>query len=239
MLFLKKTTKFKLLYKQLVGLRENVQNQNKFLNFKSEKWKGFIRGSTRKQTKRYKYKPQDQNQYTTTKYPTRWCSYSRRYKNTKIAFKKFKLFYGQFSNVFLKKKIKKLQSRKYKKVNTFFLRFFEQRLDIVLYRSKFCSSIQKSKQLILHGNVFVNGQNVKTRSYNLKSGDLISINKECHQMIRKEFDECEVWPLPPKYLSINFKTMQVLFGSFKDINNSVMFLYKPDVEKIVSGRFTR
>ena len=48
-----KKNKFNPIYKQLVRLRENVQNRKKLLKFKKQKWKQFIYYYKRK-LKRYR-----------------------------------------------------------------------------------------------------------------------------------------------------------------------------------------
>jgi len=62
-----------------------------------------------------------------------------------------------------------------KSVASSFLGLLEKRLEIVLFRAGFAQSIQHSRQLINHRNVFVNGKNVTSPSYSLKSGDIFSI----------------------------------------------------------------
>ena len=55
-----------------------------------------------------------------------------------------------------------------------FLKLFETRLDILLYRARFSNSVRGARQFITHGKIYVNGLNVKNKSYQIKAGDLIS-----------------------------------------------------------------
>ena len=49
-----------------------------------------------------------------------------------------------------------------------FIELFEQRLDVIIYRSHFVASITEARQLILHKNVKVNNKIVTKNSYILK-----------------------------------------------------------------------
>ena len=51
----------------------------------------------------------------------------------------------------------------------------ERRLDAVIYRAKFATTIFSARQLINHGHVRVNGKRVNIRSYMCSVGDVISI----------------------------------------------------------------
>ena len=51
----------------------------------------------------------------------------------------------------------------------------ERRLDAVIYRAKFATTIFSARQLINHGNVSVNGKKVNIRSYLVKEEDTIEI----------------------------------------------------------------
>ncbi|BAF35167.1 ribosomal protein S4 [Candidatus Carsonella ruddii PV] len=58
------------------------------------------------------------------------------------------------------------------------INFLERRLDNVIYRFNFSISRKESRQLIIHGNVFVNYFKNKIPSYLLSPGDVITINKK-------------------------------------------------------------
>ena len=84
------------------------------------------------------------------------------------------LLYGGLSKKMYKKTVFKAKQTK-KSIASFFLGLLEKRLEIVLFRAGFTSSIQHSRQIINHKNVFVNGKSVSSPSYLLKSGDIFSI----------------------------------------------------------------
>ena len=53
----------------------------------------------------------------------------------------------------------------------------ERRLDTVIYRAKFVSTMFAARQFINHGHVRVNGRKVNIGSYKLKSGDVIEVKE--------------------------------------------------------------
>lgn len=236
MLF-KKKNKFKPLYKQFIKLRENVQNRRKLLKFKRHKWENFIQHYKRKLKRYKKFKPQDQSQYIISKYPSKPNSYKKRYKNTLNNSKKFKLFYGHLSKNFIKKQIKKKNHNIKKNRNLLFLELFEHRLDTILYRSKFSISLRNARQLIAHNKVLVNQKLINSPSYILKPGDLICINPKFFYLIEKNIKNSQIWPIPPKHLSINYKTMEIILNeNIKKTNLSINFPFHLNLEKILTNR---
>ena len=234
MIFQKKN-KFKPLYKQFIKLREDVQNRKKILQFKKQKWNQLISFIKRKSKRFNKFKPKDQTQYIVSRYPNRGTSYKKsRFRSTLQSYKKFKLFYGGFT----RKKIKYfvngvLKNNSKKNINLMLLNVFESRLDTVLYRAKFSSSIRTARQLIIHGKVMLNNKKIKSQSYKLKPGDLISINPKFSNLIEKNIACSNTWPIPPKHLIINYKTLQIVFGTLDIINISTYHQFNLNLEKIM------
>ena len=94
---------------------------------------------------------------------------------------KLKFYYGnmnerQFRNVYRKA----LQ----KKGNTTenFIGFLERRLDTVIYRAKFATTVFSARQLINHGHIKVNGKKVNISSYLVKSEDTIEVKDKSKDM---------------------------------------------------------
>jgi small subunit ribosomal protein S4 len=58
----------------------------------------------------------------------------------------------------------------------------ERRLDAVVYRAKFVSTIFAARQFINHGHVKVNGRKVNIASYKLKVGDTVEIKDASKQL---------------------------------------------------------
>lgn len=233
-MILTKKNRFKPLYKQFINLYENVQNRKKILQFKKQKWKKLISYIKHKSKRYKKYKPYNQTQYVITKYPTKWNSYKKNHKKILQTYKKFKLLYGNLT----KNKMKDLRMKAFKirdknNLNLFFLELFEKRLDVILYRAKFSTSIRNAKQFISHGKIFVNYKKVNSQSYNLKSGDIISIDCKFKLLIEQNIANSEIWPIPPKHLIINYRTLQIILCSLDNSTFSSQFNYNLNLEKVL------
>ena len=233
-MILKRKHRFKPLYKQFLKSKENVQNRSKLLKFRKQKWEKLIHNYKRKLKQYKKFKPQDQNQYLVSKYPSRNTSYQKRYRNALNATKKLALYYGGLSRKFIKSQVKIIYKKEgVKNMNQSFLELFESRLDTVLYRAKFSPSIRNAQQLIVHGKVFINDMPVKSKFYILKKGDLITIKSKYSHLIETNIRQALIWPVPPKYLFINYKTMQIIFGDIKNTNLSTNFPFNLNLEKVL------
>jgi len=232
-MFLKNKNKFKPSYKKFIKLRENSQNRRKVLKFKKQKWKSFLEFYKRKLKWYKKFRPQNQDRYLVSKYPNRFTSYSKRYKRTLQSYKNFSLFYGNLKKKTLKNKILSIKNKKFKNKNPELLKLFEKRLDVVLYRAKFCHSLRNAQQLIVHGKVSVNSKIVRSKSFVLEAGDLISIDFKHTELIQSNIRESEMWPIPPKHLLINYKTMQIIFGDVNHTNSFLLYPFYLNLEKIL------
>lgn len=201
-------------YKQFLRLRKNVQNRPKLFKFKRQKWKKFQQYS-KNQLKFYKrFKIKDQFQLSASRFASRGNSFQKKCRDNLYERKAFSLFYGKLKKKYLKKHI--LRSLNFKGSSDYrhkVLQFFESRLDTVLYRANFSLSIESARQLILHGHVFVNGSIVRTKSYILRENDLIEISHDvkARNLVKKSLDRSNFWPIPPKHLIINYRTLQILF----------------------------
>jgi small subunit ribosomal protein S4 len=54
----------------------------------------------------------------------------------------------------------------------------ESRLDNMVYRAGFARSIRQARQMVVHGHILVNGDKVDIPSYELKTGDQISLKSK-------------------------------------------------------------
>jgi ribosomal protein S4 len=232
--FLKKKSRIKPFFKQMIKLRENVLLRKKLLKFKRRKWNTYVFHAKRKLQKRYlKYKIKNIQGYSVTSKPNKWTGFKGKYRTILQIYKRFKLFYGLFSKSSVKKivrKIKKKKSNNYLKLSLY--RVIERRLDAVIYRSKFSYTIKSAKQHILHGNVKVNGNTITNPSFLLRTGDLIQLSRDKFY-IKKEIYERSfrtVWPHPPSHLNINYKTLQIIVGTidYKNLSSCFHFQLKPE-----------
>lgn len=239
---MKQNKRNKPFYKQFLRLRKNIQDRPKLFKFKKQKWQNIQRYS-KNQLKFYRrFQIKDQLQFSISKFASRGNSFQRKFKNNLYDRKLFSLFYNGLKRKYLKKHIlKSIQTKRYVNGVTDFryptLQFFESRLDTVLVRSKFCLSFKGAAQLILHGHVLVNGSSITTKSYILKTNDLIEIrlNPKSRNLVKKNLDRSNFWPLPPKYLAINYKTLQILFLYMEDSNFVPVFNHYLNLNSIVAN----
>ncbi|MCZ2722490.1 30S ribosomal protein S4 [Marinomonas sp. 15G1-11] len=64
------------------------------------------------------------------------------------------------------------------------LQLLESRLDNVVYRAGFGSTRAEARQLVGHKGVLVNGATVNIASYQVKSGDVVSIREKAKKQLR-------------------------------------------------------
>ena len=87
---------------------------------------------------------------------------------------KLKFYYGnmnerQFRNVYRKARNKKGNTSEN------LIGFLERRLDIIIYRAKFATTVFSARQLINHGHIRVNGRKVNIPSYLINEKDTIEV----------------------------------------------------------------
>jgi len=95
---------------------------------------------------------------------------------------KMKFYYGninerQFRNVY-RKAIQKKGNTTENLVG-----FLESRLDTVVYRAKFATTVFSARQLINHGHIKVNGKKVNIPSYLVKAEDSIEIKDKSKDIV--------------------------------------------------------
>ena len=95
---------------------------------------------------------------------------------------KLKFYYGnmnerQFRNVFRKA----FQKRGNTTEN--FIGFLERRLDTVIYRAKFATTVFSARQLINHGHIKVNGKKVNIPSYLVSDKDTIELKDKSKELL--------------------------------------------------------
>ena len=95
---------------------------------------------------------------------------------------KLKFYYGnmnerQFRNVY-RKAIKKKGNTAENLVG-----FLEWRLDTVIYRAKFATTVFSARQLINHGHIKVNGKKVNIPSYLVREKDTIELKDKSKELV--------------------------------------------------------
>jgi len=231
-----KNRKHRPLYKKFISLKVNVQYRKRLqlLKFKKQKWQRLIFSLQRMLNRRKKnFKVYDINRYYLPKF---YNPFKRKYNSVLQAKKKISLFYGGLSLKFIKKQVSFVVENKKKiknsqiKINQFFLSLMEKRLDVVLYRTHFILSIRNAQQLILHKHIQVNGVTITNPSYVLEKGSLITISPKTRHLIYRNVIQSHMWPLPPKYLQVNYKTFEIIFIENIEFQNiSTLYPFWPEI----------
>jgi len=124
---------------------------------------------------------------------------------------KMKCYYGnmnerQFRNVYRKA----IQKRGNTTENLIGL--LERRLDIVIYRAKFASTVFSSRQLINHGHIKVNGKKVNIPSYLVKAEDTIEVKEKSKEMISIAGALVSKEREVPEYIQTDEKNKKAIFS---------------------------
>ena len=214
-----KKLSYRPLYKKFLPLKKNVQNNDKILKFNKLKWQKFQQLTLKKRKKKF-YNPV--------------CYFLSNFKN--FFSKKFKynlhnkqrlsLYYGGLRKSYLKR-IVMLSLKKSRKLNTrasiLFVQKLEARLDTALYRAHFCQSYYDASQLISHRKIYVNGKIIAHKFFELKKGDLITLDNSIANTVKLNITSSQMWPIPPKHFYVNYKTLQILV--INDIKYTNYFSY--------------
>jgi len=232
---------YKPLYKKFIKLKITVHNKNKFLKFRKRKWNvfkaNFIKFHCRKKTvfnnrfflpNQSQYKLYDHFGFSLPSYEN--C-YKNNFKFLLHTKQKLSLFYGGLRKNYLKNLIQNTApnfvSIRIPSLNTlsnFLIETLESRLDTILYRSKFALSFRNARALINGSQVVINGKVRNKNSYLMKKGDLISISLKSHLNIKHNILYSNLWPIPQKYLNINYKTFEILYtGNISRYNLTAYF----------------
>jgi len=94
---------------------------------------------------------------------------------------KMKFYYGnmnerQFRNVYRKALSKKGNTTEN------LIGLLERRLDTIIYRAKFATTVFSARQLINHGHIRVNGKKVNIPSYLVKEEDAIEVRDKSKEL---------------------------------------------------------
>ena len=123
---------------------------------------------------------------------------------------KMKFYYGnmnerQFRNVYRKAMQKKGNTSEN------LVALLERRLDTVIYRAKFATTVFSARQLINHGHIKVNGKKVNISSYLVKVEDTIEVKDKSKEItviagsvVNKEREV-------PEYIQMDEKTKKAKF----------------------------
>nr|QIA59572.1 ribosomal protein S4 [Blasia pusilla]QIA59864.1 ribosomal protein S4 [Riccia cavernosa] len=141
--------------------------------------------------------------------------------------KKLSLFYGNLPI----KKMQRAKTHTYIDKKNSLLFNIEKRLDVILVRLNFCSTMFQARQLISHKNICVNYKKVNIPGFQVSNGDLISIQENSLDFfksnIRQNFQTNRIRRMKPNHLEVNYKTLKavVLYEP-----QQIQFPYKIDLD---------
>ncbi len=123
---------------------------------------------------------------------------------------KLKAYYGninekQFRNIYKKANMLKGDTSEN------LIGLLEKRLDAVIYRAKFSTTIFSARQLINHGHVKVNGKKVNIASYSVKEEDQIEIRDKSKQLAIIDIALANKEREIPEYIQMDEKNRKFKF----------------------------
>ena len=87
----------------------------------------------------------------------------------------------------------------------------ERRLDAVIYRAKFATTVFSARQLINHGHVRVNGKKVNISSYAVQEEDSIEIRDKSKQLAIIDIALASKEREAPEYIQLDEKNKKIKF----------------------------
>ena len=123
---------------------------------------------------------------------------------------KLKSYYGnmnerQFRNAYKKAIMKKGDTAEN------LIGLLEKRLDAIVYRAKFATTIFSARQLINHGHIKVNGKKVNISSYSVREEDTIEIRDKSKQLAFIDIALANKERETPEYIQLDEKNKKFKF----------------------------
>jgi len=123
---------------------------------------------------------------------------------------KLKAYYGninerQFRNIYKKASMLKGDTSEN------LIGLLERRLDAIIYRAKFATTVFSARQLINHGHVRVNGKKVNISSYAVKEEDTIEIRDKSKQLAIIDIALASKERETPEYIQMDEKNKKLKF----------------------------
>ena len=94
----------------------------------------------------------------------------------------------------------------------------ERRLDAVVYRAKFASTVFAARQFISHGHVLVNGKRVTIPSYSVKVGDSVQVKEKSKQLAMVLEATALAERDVPDYVEVDHSKMTAKFARIPHLN---------------------
>ena len=116
-----------------------------------------------------------------------------------------------------------------------YLLFLESRLETIMLRCNFLPSIYFIKKFVRGGKVFVNNRSINYPTYNIRLGEIVSIDKSYHDYIYKHMISSLIRGYTllnnPTFMEVDYKLLVLMFTrnpKYQDITRPASFkLYTP------------
>jgi small subunit ribosomal protein S4 len=191
---------------------------------------GLLHGLARKSTKNRSKTPGQHGKIMFTK--TKRSSLSDDYRERLFEKQKLRFNYGitekQLISYFKEAK------RRAGSTGTVLLELLEARLDCVVYRLGFASTIPGARQIVNHGHILVNNQLVSIPSFSCQKGDIISIRdkSQSKNLIESNFvtqqEKRKLIERRMKRINLAQSRFQSLLPSHLEVNND---------SEVLTGKF--
>lgn len=151
--------------------------------------------------------------------------FAKRLLNTK----KLSIFYGNLPI----RKIQHNQLYTYLDKKKSLLFNLETRLDVILVRAQFCSTLFTARQFITHGKICVNSKTVNYPAFCVSNGDIIAISPKYREhlktIIKHNLSHNRILYTKPSHLEINYKICCIVLLYEP---SQIQFPYKIDLDLI-------
>ena len=109
---------------------------------------------------------------------------------------KLKSYYGVLEKQFSRYINRAMKSKEI--TGDVLVKYLECRLDNIVYRIGFASSIRQARQMVNHGHITVNGKKVDIPSFEVKIGDNIVLKEKYrkNEIFMESFLELKIFTLP-------------------------------------------
>ena len=123
---------------------------------------------------------------------------------------KMKFYYGNMNERQFRNTYRKAMNQK-GNTSENLVAFLERRLDTVIYRAKFATTVFSARQLINHGHIKVNGKKVNIPSYLVKAEDTIDIRDKSKDIVVIEGSIVNKEREVPEYIQMDEKNKSAKF----------------------------
>lgn len=201
-------SRYKPKYKICAQVNENIWGTKKIQKFQAAKWKNLVKKNEDIVLNDFFH---DSVKVTTFARPLK-----QTFKNNLLAKQALRRYYGKLPEYQFHKIVKQairisIQTRSSISPAEALANLLERRLETIVFRMQFASSIEKARQLISHGHISVNGQVVKTGSFLINESDIVKVNTSKLKSFGSQIKNGINLKIIPSYLEVNFSILSGIF----------------------------